>query len=48
MNSLNLVKTLSRNIIVNRNNFIINKFTKKFIFTKKSKNETRKYSLYKF
>ena len=46
MNSINLVKTLSRNIFVNRNNSIINKSIRNLSFTKKLQNETKENIVY--
>lgn len=46
MNSLNLVKKLSKNIFVNRNNFIINKSIRYLSYTKKLQNETTENLIY--
>lgn len=46
MNSINLVKTLSRNIFINRNNSIINKSIRNLSFTKKLQNETKENIVY--
>lgn len=46
MNSLNLVKKISKNIFVNRNNFIINKSIRYLSYTKKLQNETTENLIY--
>ena len=42
MNSINLVKTLSRNIFVNRNNYIINKSKEIYLLQKNYKIKQKK------
>lgn len=46
MNSLNLVKTLSRNIIGNKSNFLLNNSIRNLSFTKKLQNETTENLIY--